>query len=68
MVHHVGASAHLRGISSSTDDIFHEKAVRYSALRQAWGKTFMLRLDTDGDGDTDSGEGVDTESTFVARR
>jgi len=58
----------FEGVSNATDDVFHEKAVRYSALRQSWGKTLFLRLDADGDGAADDGEGVDTATAFVARR
>lgn len=58
----------FEGISNATDDVFHEKSVRYSALRQTWGKTVFLRLDADGSGATDDGEGIDTASSFVARR
>jgi len=54
--------------SNATDDIFHAKAVRYSALRLEWEKTALLRLDTDGDGVLDTGEGIDTAFAFVARR
>jgi hypothetical protein len=58
----------FEGLSNATDDVFHEKAVRYSALRQTWGKTALLRLDTDGSGTIDDGEGIDTASAFVGRR
>jgi len=58
----------FESISNATDDIFHEKAKRYSALRLSWEKSVLLRIDTDGDGTVDTDEGVDTAFPFVARR
>jgi hypothetical protein len=58
----------FEGISNATDDVFAQKAVRYSSLRQKWEATALLRLDTDGDGSADTDEGIDTGTAFVARR
>jgi hypothetical protein len=58
----------FEGLSNATDDVFHEKAVRYSSMRETWGATVFLRLDADGSGEIDTGEGIDTATCFVARR
>jgi hypothetical protein len=58
----------FEALSNATDDVFHEKAVRYSTLRQQWEGSALLRLDTDGDGTVDVDEGIDTDTAFVARR
>lgn len=58
----------FESISNAVDDVFANKAKGYSAMRQTWEGSVLLRLDTDGDGVADVGEGVDTSSTFVARR
>lgn len=58
----------FEALSNATDDIFHQKAVRYSTLRQQWEGSALLRLDTDGDGIVDNDEGIDTDTAFVARR
>ena len=58
----------FEGLSNAVDDIFADKASYYSSMREMWGKTALLRLDTDGDGSTDTDEGIDTAFPFVARR
>jgi hypothetical protein len=58
----------FEGMSNATDDVFHEKAVRYSALRQRWSSIMYLRLDQNGDGEASRSEGIDTAAAFVARR
>src|SRR5690606_28291915 len=58
----------FEGISNSTEDVFHEKARRYSELELKWRSIALLRLDVDGDGTVLPGEGLDTRSCFVARR
>jgi hypothetical protein len=58
----------MQGMSNSVDDEFDVKAKEYKKSRLEWGKTAMLRLDTDGDGVADSDEGIDTAFPFVARR
>jgi hypothetical protein len=58
----------FEGISNSTEDVFNQKAKRYSEMEIKWRSIALLRLDTDGDGELTEGEGIDTRSCFVARR
>jgi len=49
----------FEGISNATDDIFHEKAVRYRELEYHARDRAVIRVDTDNDGDAD--DDIDTE-------
>ena len=58
----------FEGLSNATDDIFHEKAVRYNGKMMEYRKKALLRIDTDGDGVVDNVEGITPAFGFVARR
>jgi hypothetical protein len=57
----------FEGISNATDDVFHEKALRYKALEVEARNRAALRLDRDGDGETDVTK-LDMRSIFMVRR
>lgn len=58
----------FEGLSNATDDIFHEKAKRYSGKMAEFRKKSLLRIDVDGDGVVDEGEGIGPAYGFVTRR
>lgn len=57
----------FEGLSNAIDDIFAEKARRYSVLRGQARNRAALRLDRDTDGNTDLGH-LDVRSGFLYRR
>jgi hypothetical protein len=58
----------FESISNATDDIFHEKAIRYGKEELHARNRAVLRLDTDGDGQVDLSEELQLSTAFVARR
>lgn len=59
----------FEGLSNATDDIFHDKALRYKALRDRAKKRAVLRLDLNLDGKLDKGEHLPSfSSAGVVRR
>lgn len=56
----------FEGISNATDDIFHEKSLRYKALAEAARNRASIRLDLDGDSETEDYK-VDIRSYYIGR-
>ena len=57
----------FEGISNATDDIFHEKALRYNEMMTSARNRAALRLDRDGDGNEDITK-IDLRSYGMYRR
>jgi hypothetical protein len=57
----------FEGLSNSTDDIFHAKALRYRELEAIARNRSQLRLDKDGDGETDK-VAYDTRTFRLVRK
>jgi len=58
----------FEGLSNATDDIFHEKAIRYRAMADVAKNRGAIRLDFDGDGNQDTDETSDIRSLRMVRR
>jgi len=52
----------FEGLSNATDDIFHEKALRYREREYTSRDRSIIRIDKDGDGDADQSEAIDLRS------
>lgn len=58
----------FEGLSNATDDIFHEKAMRYRELAFTAKNRGAIRLDTNKDGEQDVNETEDLRSIRLVRR
>lgn len=58
----------FEGISNSVDDVFSQKANKYSMLEEAARQRVILRIDYDKDGIVDTTEGVSIYSGSLFRR
>ena len=52
----------FEGLSNATDDIFHEKAVRYNHLEAQARDRARIKIDLDGDGTQESEEDISFRS------
>lgn len=57
----------FEGLSNATDDIFHEKALRYGEMEKRARERASLRLDLDGDGENDAAK-VNLRAAQLVRR
>lgn len=57
----------FEGISNATDDIFHEKALRYQKMMLTAQERAALRLDRNNDGEVDTYK-INLKSLFLKRR
>lgn len=58
----------FEGISNSTEDVFHEKSLRYSDMEMKWRSTLMLRIKFPNNDGTYPGTAIDTRAITLFRR
>lgn len=58
----------FEGMSNSTDDIFHQKSLRYSEMEMKWRSTLMLRIKFPNNDGTFPGTAIDTRTITLFRR
>jgi len=58
----------FEGISNSTEDVFHQKSLRYSEMEMKWRSTVMLRIKFPNNDGTYPGTSIDTRSCTLYRR
>lgn len=57
----------FEGISNSTEDVFHEKSLRYSDMEMKWRSTVMLRIKFPNNDSSFPGTSIDTRTCRLYR-